>query len=624
MLQKFSIGFFTVVLFALAGNAQQINQSLSKSSRVFSAGSIKSAQQKIDIFNKIGGTKFILRISVFKLPAIEKSIFFDSQQTAESEKSFGKFVKKLVDQNAAAKNEALFKSLVSKNNTAVKNGFEKLKSRHNTIIVSISLGMAYATQRAREIEEFHTYYDFAIYKGKDANDDVFQDLESILTGFREKDSQKFDLDPMEVSRNDKNLGTISSVLFSAYTMPVTITWEDLQSDFDNSWDNNSHGYAQSYVSFQTSPFNGIAWKCIPADNSFVGIGVSFTSGEYDRNGASRLQFRLTNTNDFKLKSNTPENNMLWIASSGENKETAIVPVVDGKDLDIYRINVVAYDKIIKTVSVVYVDEENDDIQRVKAGTTGLSPTDTIVDSGSNNFFESKVNDATIMRVPEPQKDDEIIIDPKIGKVVLAGPNGVAQTFANNTNIEPVDLGLDLDALEKKLNEVYGPCLVEWKVEKSILKKAINYDMNNNGYLDPSIPTRDPVTGKMLLLEEEEEKAIYTQARIGSSDHHLFFVKGNLNQRTQLLGRATEFQSAFIFTENILLYEMLHPKNKTSPETLASRATNELYFVCTHELGHASLKLDHTIESDDLNLMHPFNDNWKLRKFQWDIIHGKTD
>jgi hypothetical protein len=593
------------LLFITVCSIAQSTLRLTTADKVFSPIAVKAASEKLTLFSKYGRTKAALAISLFHLPAVEMRVSYQEPNSNEKKK-LGELIKVAEDPAASEKNNQLFVDLAAQSDKKAKGMFDKKSDKDNFLLINISLGKSYAQQRSKETEETHAYYHYSILKGEEVREEIAEDLIAILESFK-KGLKQFDFDKYyQYEQNDKNLNELMAGFFTDYSMPLTLSWDD-EGNGTGGWDNNKEEFTKSYPSYETKPFPGIPWKCIPADNTFVPLKVQ--TGVSETGASSRLRFRLTNTTDFKLKAPTLDSKgLLWIASNAKNKETAIVPALDEKDLDIYRANIVAYEKILKTVSVVLVEEENDDIQLVKPGTKGLSPDTRVVEAGTNGFLDTKEESEKDKKLYG--HDDVRVCDEKNNCAFTAGPNGICDTFANNENLTPADLGFDLNEFETQLNKIYNPYLVEWKVEKVLHRKSVNYDVDLNGYYDPDSYMIQ--NGAAIQTNNHEEEVIYTNARIGNSSHYLFLVKGVNNLTTELLGRETKFESAIINTENVKSYA---DANNLS-------AVNILYQTCSHELGHAGLKLIHSSTSDEPNLMHPSSDKGiVLRKSQWDVIRG---
>lgn len=584
----------------------QVDQALGQAAfslqgdKAFSTVAAKAANQKLIHFNKYGSTKARVMISLFHVGPVNTRVS-RSQDNSTKEK-LEDLVKIDKDPVSEEKNNMLFTNMAIEGDKNAKSLFDKAHNKNNLLIVNISLGKCYVNQ-----DETTSYYHYSVLKGDNVREEIAEDVTAILEGFK-KASKHFDFDKNnEFEQNDRNLNELVSGFFSDYSMPLSLYWDDESNSEHSGWDNNKEEFTKNYPSYTTTPVSGIPWKCIPGDNTFVPLKVE--TGVSETGASSRLRFRLTNSVNFKLRSPTlDKEGLLWIAGDAKNKETSIVPNLDGTDLDVYRVNVIAYEKIIKTVAVVVVEEENDDIQLVAPGTKGLDPDTPVVEAGPNGFLDTKEPAEQYKKTYSV--DDQVVCDDKKNCYFTAGPNGICETFANSENLKPEDLGFDLAKFQEQLNKLYNPYQVEFKVEMVPHRIALNYDIDLNGYYDPDSYVIQ--NGEAMQIDLQEEKTIYTNSRIGNSNHYLFFVKGVNNQTVELLGRETKFESAIINIDNI----------KSYADTSNSSDVDLLYKTCAHELGHAALKLTHSPSSDDPNLMHAYSDKGViLRKSQWDIIHG---
>jgi hypothetical protein len=592
----------------VASWAQSSSLKLVNAKQVFTPVAIKDAEDKLKIFNQSGNTKVTIFISFFYLPTIEMRVDYDeSKLSSEYKQKMGDLIKVSIEPKAFEKNNQLFSDLSLKSDNKARDFFNKLENKENYLIVNINLGKSYAHQRKKESEETHPYYSYSLLAGESINPELIADLKAVLDMFKKR-ADKFNFDKYDKNNtNDKNLNALMLGLFTPNSMPFLLTWVNSE-EGKYGWDQNIQAHTKAYPSFQTEPHAGIPWKCIPANGIFVPLPVELNVGD----SPDKIVFKLTNEKDFKLKSEKlDENRILWISSTAQNKETAIVPTINGKNIDIYRANVVAYAKVVKTVSVIMVEEENDDIQLVKPGTKGLNPDTPIIEAGPNGFLDTRVPNEVERKTYS--NDDEMVCDENNRCVMTAGPNGICDTNANNDNQRPAEVGFDPFEFEKLLNDIYSPYFIEWKVEKNVVRKAVNYDLDRSTYYDMDVFTLQ--NNQTVRVNLQEEETIYKNARTGSADHYLFFITRVRTFNVEVLARETEFASATVHIDNIQNYAEL---NKMEIKKI-------LYKTCAHELGHAALKLAHSSLTDDTNLMHPHSDNGIiLRKFQWDIAHGLMD
>jgi hypothetical protein len=235
------------------------------------------------------------------------------------------------------------------------------------------------------------------------------------------------------------------------------------------------------------------------------------------------------------------------------------------------LNVSSYDLVEKTLAIILVHEDNDDVQDIAVGQPAAS-TQTCVSSGTNLSLDTN-----------PAGDD--IID---GTYIRSGPDGTCDTTANNTDILSTDL--QINALETYLNEtVYNQAVLQWTVTR-LTEKRVNFDLNRDGQIDVS----SWPTPEMQVIIDECGDSNY--------DHNIFLVD---NPSDNTLGYMSFGQR----------YGFVHLDNSNHPNNTVA-----------HELGHGAFSLEHPDngsrnDADIENLMHSVEPNpWRLRKYQWDIIN----
>jgi hypothetical protein len=377
------------------------------------------------------------------------------------------------------------------------------------------------------------------------------------------------------------------------------------------FDENNPDICYKYPSYETSPTKGISWKMVPSTNHFIPVWVIISPKEI----AHRLTFSSSNA-AFSLKSphvvvkhlaSTPDDEIdelqLLIAANAKNKETSITPSLKGISFKNSQLNAVSYAKLIKEVTIVMMEEENDDIQLFPEDTEGLTPTTPVVRPGSNRVLDSS---------PRRSGDDKIIFDTVSGdSIIIAGENGICETEAATTNVGFTSpLNIDANELEQTLNFFYNEYLIEWKVDKVVHKKAVNYDLDLSWQLDIGYFW----DGK--FVESPEEIIVY-KARNTSYEHNLILVEEI--STPDVLARTTgDLKSTIVFVTNLRKYQEDLRINKKLEQLI--------YETCAHELGHMAFKLMDlvSITNDYQNLMNwnvDLNVNF-LRKFQWDIMHGR--
>lgn len=255
-----------------------------------------------------------------------------------------------------------------------------------------------------------------------------------------------------------------------------------------------------------------------------------------------------------------------------------------------------YDWKTRSVLIILVHEENDDVQTIAVGGGGGTPNQICVSAGTNGFRDTVPNrkaDGTI----DPMGDDAVSAD---DKSITTGANGICETTANSSNVESRDA--DRAAIESFLQRTYKQAVFGWVVESRVAK-TVNFDLNRDGKLDINYPINNGWTN--------EQRAIIDACKVDSIHHNIFLVQ--MPRSTPVAGMNTiGGKYGFVFTWPIVpgAYDM----NLGVSRTFA------------HEVGHG-LTLQHRNE-DDLNIMvqsryaqQPRENSNRLRVNQWNQIQS---
>ncbi len=242
------------------------------------------------------------------------------------------------------------------------------------------------------------------------------------------------------------------------------------------------------------------------------------------------------------------------------------------------LRVSSYEKLVKTVAIIRVHEENDDVQLEVPG-ADVNPSDPCVSYGANGSRDTK---------PAP---GDVVDD--LNGVIHAGVDGQCDTTANNTDVVSTDY--PTATIEQYLNDVtYNQAVVEWVVTR-LPDQTIHFDLDQDGKLDMNGP----------FLSSVEANTLATQAGDTSYDKNIFLVD-NWNRNS--FGRMG-FNQRYGFVQTAK-----HTGGQSVENTLA------------HELGHG-VGLCHPdsancINDPDVeNLMHSVETNpFELRKAQWDQLN----
>jgi len=293
--------------------------------------------------------------------------------------------------------------------------------------------------------------------------------------------------------------------------------------------------------------------------------------------------------------------------------------------------VTAYNKRERSVAIILVHEENDDVQEipVKQG----APNKNAIRAGDDGIMDSVPGgDDWIQVVGEPivvtglngicettaVGDDVQIIDPgngapdhlcvglgdngfrdtnnvDVGDTLVAdgigtGPDGICNSVADDTNVLSTDFGTEALIREYLNNVIYNQAVVWWREVSKLEAVAVNFDLNRDGLLDESV------------WDNPEMLAVINGAQdLTNFDYNVFLVD---NPSSGSLGIST-YNQPFAFV------------------CVDEHASESVNTTIAHELGHAQ-GLQHPDESGDPdtgNLMHSTSGGEKLRKGQWDDLHS---
>jgi hypothetical protein len=342
-------------------------------------------------------------------------------------------------------------------------------------------------------------------------------------------------------------------------------------------------------------------------------------------------FKSTDISNFSLTPKKAVSNNQVLTLTGVIKGSAQLQANGDEEngVNINSMNVRAYNELAKTVAIIVVDEENDDEQQIKvgfgsaeeiaieAGNNGIidsSPVGddningNIITTGSNGICQTHaiLDDIQIIPADSGKANTPCIYnganhfwdtkkalgDDKFnGNFMLTGADGICNTLANDSTIVSNDV--DVVQVEDYLNDVYKQAAIVWSVTH-LDDCVCNYDLNRN----------DSVEVKVWSSPELE--AIRQKCGVLGYDKNIFLVNNPTDH-------------SYGFMQLNQTYGFVHAdRSPNPPNTIA------------HELGHG-LGLAHTFETstdpppepivmDEKNLMHPTSTEWRLRKYQWDIIN----
>jgi len=284
----------------------------------------------------------------------------------------------------------------------------------------------------------------------------------------------------------------------------------------------------------------------------------------------------------------------------------------GDSIGIFK--AVSYPKVSRTLGIIYIHEENDDIQIVNTGDSTSSDTTVVVQCGPNEFLDS-----------DTHINDSIVTLSNGNKAIVAGSDRIANSIAKNINTVTTVLPGNNAGLKSFLNKVYNPANVEFTSVGKVADLPVNFDLNKDGLVKTDASWFD--TTKIAgVYRNKEFMSIKTSVEqlldsIGDNFDYYCLVLDN-SSRSGLLGKGALFRSSEDIFRFVLIVSDSHRGKVTT-----------LYNTVAHELGHGAFDLEHpfhqssivakgyTKGDDKANFMDYF-DGDKSRKYQWDQVHDK--
>ncbi len=257
---------------------------------------------------------------------------------------------------------------------------------------------------------------------------------------------------------------------------------------------------------------------------------------------NKMTFKSSMPGNVTISPETPisEEQVLTVSGLTAQRDVSVQVEIEGTTVDLFEVDVLR--RVTKTIHVINVTEENDDV-------AGDDPT-TCVLAGANGFVDTK-----------PGGDDVVFK----GDGVNIGANQNCESTPNDTNIPPI-VYPDNDALQSFLHRIW---LQQANVELNVTGESdvtFNYDLNRSGLLDTG-----PFFGEYNELDkipdgQNADFRIYVVDDIDGA--HGFAVSNDEN--------------AFI-----------------------GRADFSLFLLTSHELGHLVLDIGGNGHLDHLNdlVMH---------------------
>jgi hypothetical protein len=303
----------------------------------------------------------------------------------------------------------------------------------------------------------------------------------------------------------------------------------------------------------------------------------------------------------------------------------------------------AYDKRERTVAVILVHEENDDVQAIpvmqgapnkhaiRVGENGTMDSvpggddwikvvgEPIIVTGLNGICETTAagDDVQIIAPGNGMPDQRCVglgdnnfrntnvvdvNDRIVADGIGTGPDGICNSVADNTNVLSTDFGTEATIRDYLNNVIYNQAVVWWSEVSRLQPVAVNFDLNRDGAFDVSVCNTTEMLG---LIDGARAKVLATtNPPVDLNSDYEFNVFLVDNPSSALLGTQCG-RSVFVFVDN-------HSAGENANNTIA------------HELGHAqglSVHPDQAGDPDTDNLMHSTDGGERLRKGQWYTLHS---
>ena len=329
--------------------------------------------------------------------------------------------------------------------------------------------------------------------------------------------------------------------------------------------------------------------------------------------------------------------------------------VSGDSLAVFK--AVSYPSITKSLGLIYVQEENDDIQTVALGngypfalaiTKGTDDSlttralgddiiigDSIINTGPNGICETSADSGDVQIIAigngEPNREcvgfganqfldtpmaagDDIIV----GSSIHTGPNGISETAALASPTTVATVPGTLSGLKSFLNTVYNPANLQFNTVANVGTISVNYDLNKDGSLEVNHWFDSARNNEYAAVKRGLEQFL-----MANGDNYSYYViLIDPTNSSSLLG----IGGIWKIDPRIFRHVLVCPANH-------KRAAVTFYNTVTHELGHAIFDLEHPfhqtsivrqgyLQGNDPDNFMDYQDGDKSRKYQWDQIHSK--
>ncbi|GAB6013348.1 zinc metalloprotease, partial [Viscerimonas tarda] len=431
---------------------------------------------------------------------------------------------------------------------------------------------------------------------------------SVWKGVTSADSAKVYFTPNVVSANIN--GTAISTIYNdslrsdTLQCKIVVVSVEFEEDPSQKWgfDENDTPKEDLYSSYKnTLPISGIKWKSVRSDGSYDKLRIKISPIGAEK--SITLMLSDSTNYDVRPKLLNANQQTIEVKSNVNVGDAALFAKVSFFLNDTIQVKIKGYDLVTKKVAIITVNESNDDIQNVNYGDTTMLATTPVVSWGNNKFLDTT-----------PSGDDYVMYRSiERDSVIVAGPNKICDTQANNTDI--ITTIVAIANIQAALTDRYKYAVVEFVVDPSIYTRTINYDFNKNGMIDIR------VSNTAYL---DEMKRIVDSCKIVVPNlYNLFIVDYPNNSNTN---------GIMLFNQSFGFF---------FPKKVGGSSPSNISATAAHEVGHGTFGLRHPWDKQELHIGYPYRyaptSNWtpkdinnlmewdggwsrdKLRKYQWDKI-----
>ncbi len=312
----------------------------------------------------------------------------------------------------------------------------------------------------------------------------------------------------------------------------------------------------------------IPWKSVETANSTDTAKAEITPAEV----SSKVYLKSTVPANVTVSPNQASSSTQIVTVTGIAKGNSDIQANIGSEngQNAATMKVTAYNAVTKTLAIILVHEDNDDVQVIPVGSQG-QPYQICVSAGAN----AKRDTGNV------SGDDTVN-----GEDITTGADGICDTVANNNNIMSTDIN-EVTLKTFLNNTIYNQAVVYWDKVDRRPDCTVNFDLNKDGELDVD----SWMSPEMQVIRDQ----------CGDSDY---------NYNIFLIDNPSDGSTGFMrFNQR---YGFVHVANSSEP-----------YRTTAHELGHGAFGLQHIL-SDSENIMYNYSSTtkWRLRKNQWDDIHNQ--